>query len=137
MEIKNTQIEELFTYYSSYESLPYSRLDDPQLQLIQDRCNSLFSRDYMITLLRNNNGELCPTYPPQIILVMGYLDLCAGESGTQQCHTPKSQVEIIQGQMENSKDCRTRSRFPVPVININGKNICRSAGLVEKSRNDV
>uniref|UniRef100_A0A6B2KYF4 Tyrosine specific protein phosphatases domain-containing protein n=1 Tax=Arcella intermedia TaxID=1963864 RepID=A0A6B2KYF4_9EUKA len=62
---------------------------------------------------------------------MGYLDL--SDSKNVVFHTNKSEVDLIREQMKKSKDCRTRSRFPVPVLTINNKNICRSAGLAEKA----
>jgi len=136
MALKDTELEEMFAFYASHDSLPQSRLGDPELQVIQDRCNSLWSRDYRITLMRNNS-ELCQPYPPQIVFVMSHLDFCEQEPFSPHFQTTRSEADIIKTNMLMSKDCRTRSRFPIPVININGKNIFFNVFFVMKVVRDV
>eukprot|EP01125_Pyxidicula_operculata_P004001 TRINITY_DN1565_c2_g2_i5.p2 TRINITY_DN1565_c2_g2~~TRINITY_DN1565_c2_g2_i5.p2 ORF type:complete len:738 (-),score=171.49 TRINITY_DN1565_c2_g2_i5:224-2437(-) len=114
-------VPELLKYYLANESVPQSHREDVELRLFQDRCNSLFSRDYLIELLDN---DLCPTYPLQIVLLEGFK--------TSKDVGSEKRIHEIKAQMNVSKDCRCRQRFPVLVIRVEGKNICRSAGLSEK-----
>jgi len=78
--------------------------------------------------------SLCPSYPLQIVLFEGYLDWEALKEFVAENPGPVSTgVSNLSDQMEISKNCRVRQRFPVPVICLGKKLISRSGGLVEKA----
>ncbi len=39
------------------------------LRSIQDRCTHLFRLDYMVTVVSNKDGKLCPNYPLDIVIL--------------------------------------------------------------------
>ena len=94
--------------------------------------NALFASDYQIALLENKHGELCSTYPPQIILLEREVhDNKQTDSPSDSSSSPPSASSCISHHLEHlmheSRFARVHGRFVVPVIFIQGKHVCRSA----------
>ncbi|KAL6041583.1 Myotubularin-related protein 14 [Balamuthia mandrillaris] len=117
------ELEELFTFYASHAAVLNSHRFDRSLGRVQERCNALFARDYEVHLLSNPRGELCDSYPVELIIPQ------------QELFVPQPTVVNEGRNMEDLfvEACwaRSRSRFPVPVLIFNNRNICRSGALAE------
>lgn len=85
----------------------------PLLQRVCDECAVLLGRDDHVCGVSNVNGELCPTYPPTLLLV--------GQT--------QSDASLWLDLFERARLARARTRFPVPVARILGRLVCRSATL--------
>eukprot|EP01113_Clastostelium_recurvatum_P013076 TRINITY_DN1685_c0_g1_i8.p1 TRINITY_DN1685_c0_g1~~TRINITY_DN1685_c0_g1_i8.p1 ORF type:complete len:1271 (-),score=314.17 TRINITY_DN1685_c0_g1_i8:830-4642(-) len=73
--ISDEDMSKLFIYFSKYPdssmSLASRRSEDEELLAIQQRVNYLFIKDYDITCIKNRSGELCATYPLDLIIIEG------------------------------------------------------------------
>eukprot|EP00029_Vermamoeba_vermiformis_P007859 TRINITY_DN3516_c0_g1_i1.p1 TRINITY_DN3516_c0_g1~~TRINITY_DN3516_c0_g1_i1.p1 ORF type:complete len:1015 (+),score=192.09 TRINITY_DN3516_c0_g1_i1:82-3126(+) len=128
--VTDSDLDHLFTFFGSLSDYSAAKKKkDPELQEIQDRCNALFSKDYIIHLIENNH---CHTYPPEIVF-LGSHDARGTEGDPFNAILSHEETAVkMEGEMQKSKNCRCRQRFPVPVIMINNKYVCRSAGLSEQ-----
>lgn len=82
---------------------------------ISDRCLKLFEKDYQCEVLENNDGQLCSTYPAKIFIPYS--------------SKGNSKVGKLRDSVLKARFARTRGRFVVPVLLINGKYVCRSSTL--------
>ena len=114
--IESKDVAGLLSFYSTY--VPRLLFAEPSLTQIQGHVNALFARDYEFSIVKNVNGELCSTYPEEIII----LERARGS------HTPAANdAEKLRELFRESRFARVRGRFVVPVLLLGNKNICRSA----------
>jgi hypothetical protein len=113
-------LSELFSYYST--STDYKRQDTIIVKSLE-LCKKIFEKDYEIVVLKNNEGELCGSYPSEIFY-------CVAQKHS--LPKPINSAEF-QSLIQNGRLARVRQRFPVPVIFVNNKNICRSSTLAQKA----
>ncbi|XP_050031139.1 phosphatidylinositol-3,5-bisphosphate 3-phosphatase MTMR14-like isoform X1 [Dermacentor andersoni] len=98
---------------------------------IQQKCEDLFAKDYVLKVIENEQGSMSSTYPNRIIL----LEHPIGSQNTDTSPRPASgpgslpDVQDLREQIQKARIARCRTRFPVPVILYEGKHICRSATL--------
>ncbi|KAJ3277453.1 hypothetical protein HK104_003288 [Borealophlyctis nickersoniae] len=66
-----SDLRQLFSFYTLSPDALYRRPVDPDSHLvaIQDKCKDLFSRDYVIGTVPNANGELCGSYPLELLVI--------------------------------------------------------------------
>ncbi|XP_078489697.1 uncharacterized protein LOC100186380 [Ciona intestinalis] len=94
---------------------------------LAENCHELFQRDYVCTSMDNSRGQLCSTYPVQVIVpvkekIHGLKENCPNN---QNDFDNTELVDLIQ----KGRFARTRGRFPAPVLFVCGKFICRSSTL--------
>eukprot|EP00051_Salpingoeca_urceolata_P033214 m.19614 g.19614 ORF g.19614 m.19614 type:complete len:803 (+) comp5974_c0_seq1:547-2955(+) len=114
-------LDALIAYFADCD--PGKRGDDTQLS-IHETCLELFERDYVVRTVPNADGDLCPNYPLDIIILE-----------SEKTNGPEHRVndsELLSPLFHNGRFARTRARFAVPVILHRGVNICRSATLARK-----
>jgi myotubularin-related protein 14 len=75
--------------------------------------------------ISNKNGELCPLYPTELILIEYEKSNQSEIEQYERINDPKH----IKDSILKSRNARCRGRFPFPGIFFNGKHICRSATL--------
>ncbi|XP_037555395.1 myotubularin-related protein 14 isoform X2 [Dermacentor silvarum] len=98
---------------------------------IQQKCEDLFAKDYVLKVIENEQGSMSSTYPNRIIL----LEHPIGSQNTDTSPRPAGglgslpDVQDLREQIQKARIARCRTRFPVPVILYEGKHICRSATL--------
>lgn len=90
-----------------------------QLCMITHTTTSLFSADYELETLDNEDGQICATYP----LKMYFLKGPKGEEIQQSSNILREPLQ------HGARFGRVRTRFPMPVILYRGRNICRSSSL--------
>lgn len=98
---------------------------DPMAFEIQTHCEALFNHDYNIASVSNEQGQLCSHYPPRIIIIE-----------SERITRAPCRVNDAAGFRQRaaaSSFARTRARFAVPVLVVNGKNICRSSTLARRA----
>ncbi len=127
------KLRSLLTYYAAHDNLPQGMRGDKFLSRIQARCNRMFGKDYSLYLIDNQKGQLCETYPLEIIIPecekkSKKRDNKEDESRYDEVNDGESLVEIFQ----ETRYCRARYRFAVPFLIHRGRNLCRGAGLSEK-----
>lgn len=121
--------KELFEHFTktSYQA----KKVDAITASIQEKCEKLFAKDYKFSIINNANGELCNTYPSRIIFLEGE----KGNASDDSLKKPDDENNNIneaaryRERVAKSRVARCRTRFPVPVILIDGKFICRSSTL--------
>ncbi|XP_065829731.1 myotubularin-related protein 14-like [Oscarella lobularis] len=117
-------IEDLLRHFS--KSSYKAKKEDAHSEVLLKRCLHLFGRDFSVSLISNKSGEMCGHYPHDLILL---------ENDLHQPHLPGRIRECVNdagkltNMMQKAKRARCRSRFVVPVILYQNKNICRSATL--------
>ena len=91
-----------------------------------EKCRKLYERDYKCVLLDNSTGQLCPSYPAEIIVPIKEikLDKKVDDKKDSKFSEDKFSTILLKG-----KYARSRNRFPVPVFIVNSKNICRSSTI--------
>ena len=98
---------------------------------IFDTCLNLFQRDNICTVVNNQDGSLCGTYPGQLIVPLRQktgdeeTDEKCDQDGHDEATIRKNTADLI----AKSKLARTRARFPFPSVLIGNKFICRSSTL--------
>lgn len=122
-EVSKAELFELLKYFSKY---PYRARDtSPKVEAIQRKCLQLFAKDYKFTTI-SNNGDLCGHYPLKLVILESRIIPCDFENGdSQKVNDARKLKELFL----KARIARCRSRFVVPVILFEGKNICRSATL--------
>jgi len=122
-EVSKAELFELLKYFSKY---PFRARDtSPKVEGIQRKCLQLFAKDYKFTTI-SNNGDLCGHYPLKLVILESRILPCDFENGdSQKVNDARKLKELFL----KARIARCRSRFVVPVILFEGKNICRSATL--------
>ena len=102
--------------------LPDEKVADELLQT----CLELYNRDNVCTTLRNSKGLLCSTYPGKLIIPLKQKNDEKSDTYPDQSFVANKEFEelVIKGRF-----ARTRGRFPVPVLLIGDKFVCRSSTL--------
>eukprot|EP01133_Synstelium_polycarpum_P003736 gene3736-4309_t len=122
------ELYELFSNFRRYKATLSGKREE-ELTKFQNHVNALFEKDYVISLINNKNGELCATYPPDLIVIEREKQRqCTSCSDKDQVNNPHT----IQKLLSQSRFARVRTRFPFPVILYHGKNLCRSSTLSKK-----
>ncbi|XP_064399959.1 myotubularin-related protein 14-like isoform X3 [Halichondria panicea] len=103
-----------------------AKTTDRRYEIIQKRCLHFFGRDYRLEIIDNKQGQLCGHYPSEIIIAVGHLNT---EHNNNDDPSSVNEVKEIKELMTTAKLARCRSRFVLPVILFENKNICRSATL--------
>lgn len=99
--------------------------DERVLSGIYNACNEMLERDYHCAVLDNNEAQLCSTYPVKITIpLIARERLIDGSDAENAAHINKMSELVYR-----SRFARTRGRFVVPVLLINGKHVCRSSTL--------
>eukprot|EP01137_Pigoraptor_chileana_P027658 Opistho-2@10509 len=118
-------LRQLLTFFSQHD--PFAKKTDPQLRVVQDACTELISRDYVIGLVENTHGELCPSYPLDIVVM-------ESEKHRDGSEGPRiNDGRSLAVRFRNARFSRVRARFVVPVILVGGRNICRSGTLSQEA----
>ncbi|CAN8001165.1 unnamed protein product [Ixodes hexagonus] len=105
--------------------------DSRQYAAIQKKCEDLFAKDYLFSVISNDQGSLNAAYPSNIVFLEQPLSghnadpvIRPSASSTPPCDAARLREQILK-----ARNARCRARFPVPVILYEGKRICRSATL--------
>ncbi|XP_077496905.1 phosphatidylinositol-3,5-bisphosphate 3-phosphatase MTMR14-like isoform X1 [Amblyomma americanum] len=98
---------------------------------IQQKCEALFAKDYVVKVIENEQGSMSSTYPNKIFLLEHPISGQNSDSSPRPGGGPGSlpDVQDLREQIQKARIARCRTRFPVPVILYEGKHICRSATL--------
>ncbi|XP_078343302.1 phosphatidylinositol-3,5-bisphosphate 3-phosphatase MTMR14-like isoform X2 [Oculina patagonica] len=124
-EVSRSELLELVHYFSKY---PFRTRDtNSKVEGIQKKCLQLFAKDYKFTTITNNNGDLCGHYPLKLVILESKLN--ANESEKTDSSQKANDAKKLKDLFVKARFARCRSRFVVPVILFEGKNICRSATL--------
>ncbi|KAF2071328.1 hypothetical protein CYY_007359 [Polysphondylium violaceum] len=128
----NIELAELFSHFRRYKStFPGKR--DEELNKYQKVVNTLFEKDYNISLINNKDGELCATYPPDLVVIEGEKTTNCTPCKDKVCQNNHNEYSNnLQKLIAQSRFARVRTRFPFPVIYYHGKNLCRSSTLSQK-----
>ncbi|KAG1664105.1 Myotubularin-related protein 14 [Nymphon striatum] len=119
-------LEDLKNVLEKFSKLMYrAKCHDDQDEEMLHRCISLFSKDYMISIIKNDNGELSSHYPKKLIILEKEKNECCSNQSEQQDFDSNK----IRETMYKARYARCRARFPIPVILFEGKSICRSGTL--------
>ncbi|KYQ92015.1 hypothetical protein DLAC_06841 [Tieghemostelium lacteum] len=146
---QSVEIGELFSYFRKYKATFHGKREE-ELYKYQSIVNSLFEKDYVISTINNKDGELCATYPPELIVIERELNtqcqqckekdkdkLKFSSNGHHHHHhngngNTTEHTHHLQKLISQSRFARVRTRFPFPVIFYHHKNICRSSTLSQK-----
>lgn len=90
-----------------------------QLCMISHNTGLLFSVDYEVEAIDNEDGQICATYPLKMLFLKGL----KGEEAVQSTSILREPLQ------HGARFGRVRTRFPMPVILYRGRNICRSSSL--------
>jgi myotubularin-related protein 14 len=132
--VDRVALQDLFQWFTQYTEIPPIRRNTPssqyyiQVKRIQDKVNGLFKKDYNIATIPNINGDLCATYPLELAIIEN--EKQPGSSGLPNKKVNNAEELVLL--FQKGRFARVRTRFPVPVILYNNKNICRSATLSHK-----
>lgn len=123
------ELGDMLRFFASHFGGHGSVRSSAEFRQVQERVNELFDRDYHVSLLENAHGELCTTYPLQLVLLENekkgpyrWDEAC----GPRQRVNDKDQLKRL---LRESRFSRVHGRFVVPSILVRNKNICRSATL--------
>ena len=101
-----------------------------KISSVFDSCLKLFERDNICTILTNENGTLCGTYPSKIIIPLCQIDAHDHERKLDEYgEVTKLAVHHYKELAARGRLARTRGRFPVPSVLLGNKFICRSSTL--------
>ncbi|XP_046839526.1 myotubularin-related protein 14-like isoform X2 [Xenia sp. Carnegie-2017] len=124
-DIVQKDLSDLLLHFSK-QTYSASSSDEKAARIL-DRCVDLFMKDYEISVLMNDNGELCGHYPQKIIIIES--EICHEDSSSSRKSEKMNNVSQLRPLSVRARLARCRSRFVVPVISFDGKNICRSATI--------
>mmetsp|Transcript_7263 Transcript_7263/g.13551 ORF Transcript_7263/g.13551 Transcript_7263/m.13551 type:complete len:1047 (+) Transcript_7263:186-3326(+) len=110
-------IEELLDFYVSRPNARSSKV----MRGVQDNVNGLFSKDYTVKTINNEDGSYCSSYPLDLVILENHKNTAKTE--------PLNLTNDLREQFQRGKFARVRGRFPIPVILWNNKNICRSSTI--------
>lgn len=123
-EVSRSELFELVQYFSKN---PFRARDsNSKVEGIQRKSLQLFAKDYKFTTITNNNGDLCGHYPLKLVILEAKLNASESEKTDSQ---KVNDARKLRDLFVKARFARCRSRFVVPVILFEGKNICRSATL--------
>lgn len=142
--IGSDDVRKLLELFASSAFKP--RESDKSGEFVQKKCVSLFQKDYVIALIANDDGALSTSYPSQLIVPISVRKsepsvLASGENLGPKHHVDgaasdkdgKDAKALDAGKLRElmcrARVARCRARFPVPVILLDGKYVCRSATL--------
>ncbi|XP_060574383.1 myotubularin-related protein 14-like [Ruditapes philippinarum] len=114
--------DEIHTLLEHFSKNSYRVKGDSKGDPVTDKCLKLFAKDYQFTVINNTTGDLCSHYPSKLA-ILEY----------EKSSTVKERVESIYDNnkvkniFKQARFARCRSRFVIPVILFEGKNVCRSA----------
>ncbi|ESP00321.1 hypothetical protein LOTGIDRAFT_173287 [Lottia gigantea] len=104
------------------------RSGDMKGDTVMETCLHLIGKDYKYSIVHNFNGELCSQYPNKLV-VLEY-ELTEGDkSNTRDDLQSIYDMNKLRESIRQARFARCRSRFVVPVMLFEGKQICRSATL--------
>lgn len=98
---------------------------------LEEECFELFSKDFNCQFLNNSQGQLCSTYPSRIIIPLSQkVGFTFNDPGGGK-ETKESIVDVakLNDLIGKCRYARTRCRFPIPSIIVDGKFVCRSSTL--------
>lgn len=147
--MSNEDIRKLLEQFASNSFKSKDAEKSAEVEKVQEKCVKLFLKDYsQSVLIPNFNGELSTSYPATLIVPIssssqrsrtssdcnGQPELEEGEECTENgCRSlPESggfEAGHLRDLMLKARVARCRARFPVPVILVDEKYICRSATL--------
>lgn len=97
---------------------------------IEDKCREYMQKDYPNLIIVDNieEGGICGTYPGKLFIpkVNDHL-----ESSSKNDEEPSSETTTLTRLMREASLARCRTRFPVPVILLGNRYICRSGSLAD------
>lgn len=105
------KLKELLLFFDRHPHPPKSCRHEPFLSEVQAACVEMMARDGPVSLMDNTQGQLCPSYPLQIVLP----------------HATEEDTAKIAVAVERAKYARYRQRFAVPAFAYRGSWVCRSA----------
>ncbi|XP_031571957.1 myotubularin-related protein 14-like [Actinia tenebrosa] len=117
-ETSVVDLQELLQYFA--KNTYKARGTEPKIELIQKKCHNLFAKDYKFSTISNEAGELCGHYPIKLVIL---------ESEAGQDQDKINESSNLRELFMKARFARCRSRFVIPVILFENKNICRSATL--------
>lgn len=128
-DIKLDDVHSLLEHFAknTYRAKNATSLDDD----ILTKCHTLFSRDYHCFVITNFGGELSSHYPSKII-ILEYEKTVVNSLREKECDSLYQSLygpAKVQDLCQRARLARCRARFPVPVILLDGKHVCRSATL--------
>lgn len=89
-------------------------------------------RDYIISKVDNLRGELCPQYPAIIPIPESPRSVTTIYENEDETLEKWVDISDLTPLYMRGNIARCRQRFPVPVIQVNGKYICRSSTLASE-----
>ena len=92
--------------------------------MVEDHCTVLLSRDNHTIVIRN---DICSSYPERFLWSGPPLDEVYEADVIDQFNQYAS---VINENISLAFNVRTRQRYPIPVIRVNGRFICRSGFFV-------
>ncbi|KAI1285884.1 Myotubularin-related protein 14 [Halotydeus destructor] len=142
MEVNSEDIHKLLELFSNSSFKPKD--SDKAAELIQQNCVQLFTKDYPdLAVIANEHGELSTAYPSKIIVPFKASESSSNgsaqngsqsgdghpENGSGGGRAVNIEANKLRELMTKARVARCRARFPVPVIYVDGKYVCRSATL--------
>ncbi|XP_018570648.1 myotubularin-related protein 14 [Anoplophora glabripennis] len=135
--VTSFDIKNLLEYFA--KNTYGAKAEDNEANSILERCTKLMEIDYSLLKVSNKNGELCPQYPSQL-LILEYENGCNQNINTSNNCSQSTQritdtiyesidLQKIRDQFNRARYARCRLRFPVPTILYRGKYVCRSSTL--------
>nr|XP_006823541.1 PREDICTED: myotubularin-related protein 14-like [Saccoglossus kowalevskii] len=122
--VSEGQVLELLDQFS--KTTYRARDKERKHEIVERRCLHLFAKDYKYSVIHNGNGELCNHYPTKLILLEYEL------SNSDVYPTSVESLYDLAKMQElftKARFARCRSRFVIPVLLYEGKQICRSSTL--------
>jgi len=126
-------IDSLVRYYAHYDELSTTKWDpnDAEVAKINDLCTQLILRDYKKGWhIDNAKGELCGTYPLKIAVPLSPSK--SSPTADNKLRLRLKNEQAYTNLINDSRFARVRTRFPLPVLVVNGRLICRSSTLSQK-----
>ncbi|KAJ6226861.1 myotubularin-related protein [Anaeramoeba flamelloides] len=155
--ITNKDILELFENYILNKNLKRSECQTNYRNCATNKCKDLFSKDFDFFVLENKKYGLCSTYGQEIYVVPKkrlvikssnknknkrnktnsnkFNNNNNNNNNNKNKNKNKNKSSLIKwneqliAKLILSRDSRLRMRYPVEVINLDGKSICRSSTL--------
>lgn len=127
--VTGKDLANLFDFTSKYTFR--TKEHDRQTAYIQKKCEDIFAKDYVFSVLDNVQGALSNTYPSRIFLLEQPINSPAPgiNNRSSGCVDGVNDSVRLRDLIQKAKVARCRARFPVPVILLDGKYVCRSATL--------
>eukprot|EP01121_Diplochlamys_sp_Union-15-3_P000083 TRINITY_DN10076_c0_g1_i4.p1 TRINITY_DN10076_c0_g1~~TRINITY_DN10076_c0_g1_i4.p1 ORF type:complete len:208 (+),score=29.76 TRINITY_DN10076_c0_g1_i4:67-690(+) len=126
------EIAKLVLFYCRYKDATTKKWDKENAQVvaINNKCIELCKKDYIVETIKNEDGQLCRTYPLEIIILVNKKEPNNSETGTPR--RKLNSAKELKSLIVLGRYARVRTRFPCPVILLGDKNICRSSTLSQR-----